>query len=267
MTRAHEIELPREEVAVDIKDLSKAYGGNHVLRGIDLQVNTGQVMCLIGRSGCGKSTLLRCMNGLVTPDSGSVNILGRELGQTNLNELRTSVGMVFQSYNLFPHMRVVDNVAAGPRKILKLGKEESIRIAREKLEQVGLDEKADHWPSQLSGGQQQRVAIARSLAMNPKVLLLDEVTAALDPETVGSVLAVIRNLASEGMTMVLVTHEMSFAYEVSDLVAYMEEGKVVEVGKAKEILSNPSDPRTRTFLSRTLPSTAIPTFDGGGDDQ
>jgi polar amino acid transport system ATP-binding protein len=258
----------RAELAVDIADLYKSYGTNHVLSGIDLQVAEGQVMCLIGRSGCGKSTLLRCMNGLVLPESGSVTVLGRRLGarETSLNELRTSVGMVFQSYNLFPHMRVIDNVAAGPRKILKLGKEESITIAKAQLEHVGLAAKAGHWPSQLSGGQQQRVAIARSLAMNPQVLLLDEVTAALDPETVGSVLGVIRSLARDGMTMVLVTHEMSFAYEVSDLVAYIEEGKIVEIGKSKDVLTNPVDARTRTFLSRTLPSVGIPGLSELGDD-
>lgn len=261
-------EPTRGETAVRISDLNKAYGDNHVLQGVNLEVMAGQVMCIIGRSGCGKSTLLRCMNGLVKADSGSVNILGREIGRAgkDLDELRTTVGMVFQSYNLFPHMRVLDNAAAGPRKILKLGRAESARIARQQLAHVGLEDKADHWPSQLSGGQQQRVAIARSLAMNPKVLLLDEVTAALDPETVGSVLAVIRKLARDGMTMVLVTHEMSFAYEVSDVVAYMEGGKVVEVGRSKEILTAPADSRTRTFLARTLPSAAIPTSNAPGGD-
>lgn len=253
------------DVAVAIAGLSKSFGSNHVLRGIDLQVRTGEVICLIGRSGCGKSTLLRCMNGLVRPDSGRVTMLGRDVDDVGLNELRASVGMVFQSYNLFPHMRVIDNVAVGPRKVLKRGKAESLAIAREQLEHVGLSKKADHWPSQLSGGQQQRVAIARSLAMSPQVLLLDEVTAALDPETVGSVLAVIRNLAKEGMTMVLVTHEMSFAYEVSDLVAYMEEGRVVEMGPARQLLADPGDDRTRTFLSRTLSSGSIPGLENGDD--
>lgn len=247
-------------VAVDISDLSISYGTNTVLNGIDLQVKKGQVLCLIGRSGCGKSTLLRCMNGLVKAESGTIDILGRRLAakDTDFDELRTGVGMVFQSYNLFPHMRVIDNVAVGPRKVLKRTKREARAIARKQLEHVGLADKADHWPSQLSGGQQQRVAIARSLAMYPELLLLDEVTAALDPETVGSVLAVIRNLAKEGMTMVLVTHEMSFAYEVSDMVAYLEGGKVIEIGSAKELLTHPRDERTRKFLSHTLPSAIIP---------
>lgn len=253
------------DLAVAITGLSKSFGSNHVLRGIDLQVHTGEVICLIGRSGCGKSTLLRCMNGLVIPDSGRVTMLGRDVDGVGLNELRTSVGMVFQSYNLFPHMRVIDNVAVGPRKVLKRGKAHSLAIAGEQLKHVGLFDKADHWPSQLSGGQQQRVAIARSLAMSPQVLLLDEVTAALDPETVGSVLAVIRNLAKEGMTMALVTHEMSFAYEVSDLVAYMEEGRVVEMGPARQLLTDPEDNRTRTFLSRTLSSGPTPGLEYGDD--
>ncbi|UNB51628.1 amino acid ABC transporter ATP-binding protein [Mycolicibacterium sp. YH-1] len=246
-------------LAVHISDLSVAYGSNTVLNGIDLDVAKGQVLCLIGRSGCGKSTLLRTMNGLAKANSGSIDILGRRMDKdTNFDDLRTSVGMVFQSYNLFPHMRVIDNVAVGPRKVLKRSKQEARDIARKQLEHVGLAEKADHWPSQLSGGQQQRVAIARSLAMNPQLLLLDEVTAALDPETVGSVLAVIRGLAKDGMTMVLVTHEMSFAYEVSDLVAYLEGGKVIEIGSAKELLTQPNDDRTRKFLTRTLPAAAIP---------
>lgn len=248
-----------DPLAVHITDLTVAYGANSVLNGVDLDVAKGQVLCLIGRSGCGKSTLLRTMNGLVKANSGSIDILGHPLDKTtDFDGLRTSVGMVFQSYNLFPHMRVIDNVAVGPRKVLKRSKKEARDIARTQLEHVGLAEKADHWPSQLSGGQQQRVAIARSLAMNPQLLLLDEVTAALDPETVGSVLAVIRDLAKEGMTMVLVTHEMSFAYEVSDSVAYLEGGKVIEIGSAKELLTHPSDERTRKFLSRTLPSAGIP---------
>ncbi|MFI9630628.1 amino acid ABC transporter ATP-binding protein [Streptomyces sp. NPDC052042] len=252
-----------DDVAIDIRGLRKAYGSTVVLDGIDLRVRRGQVVCLIGRSGCGKSTLLRCMNGLALPDSGEVTVLSHRIsgGRPDLDGLRTRVGMVFQSYNLFPHRRVIDNVATGPRKVLRRGKEESLSIAREQLRLVGLEEKAALWPSQLSGGQQQRVAIARSLAMNPDVLLLDEVTAALDPDTVGSVLAVIRQLAGQGITMVLVTHEMSFAYDVSDVVAYIEAGKVVEIGSPKDVLTSPTDERTRKFLSRTLPDASVPRLD------
>jgi polar amino acid transport system ATP-binding protein len=252
-----EVESPSAapcEHIVEIANVRKGFGDVQVLDGVDLNIERGHVVAIIGRSGCGKTTLLRCINGLERPGSGSVKVLGQSLdikGQ-ELDRLRSQVGMVFQAYNLFPHKRVLANVAIGPRRVLGMDRSRADEIAMEQLERVGLAHKASVWPSQLSGGQQQRVAIARSLAMHPKVLLLDEVTAALDPETVGDVLRVIRDLADAGMTMVLVTHEMSFAYEVADDLIFMEGGKIVERGHPRDVLTDPQDERTRSFLDRTL---------------
>jgi ABC-type polar amino acid transport system ATPase subunit len=239
---------------IDIKNLTKNFGQNEVLKGIDLTVERGEVVAIIGPSGSGKSTLLRCMNLLETPTSGDVIFEGNNLmdKNTQLEQLRQQMGMVFQNFNLFPHKKVIDNVLLAPT-LLKKGNANDLRSEGLKLlEKVGLGDKADAYPAQLSGGQKQRVAIARALAMNPKVLLFDEPTSALDPEVVGDVLAVMKDLAKEGMTMVVVTHEMSFARDVSDKVVFMADGVVVESGTPTEVFDNRQHERTKSFLARVL---------------
>ena len=238
---------------IEIENLHKSFGEAHILRGIDLSVAAREVVVIIGPSGSGKSTLLRCMNYLEEPTEGKITVDGIELsGEANINRIRTEVGMVFQRFNLFPHMTVLDNITLAPRKVREMGREEAEALARELLERVGLADKAEAYPEQLSGGQQQRVAIARALAMRPKVMLFDEPTSALDPEMVGEVLDVMRNLASTGMTMVVVTHEMGFAREVGSRLLFVDEGRIVEQGDPREVFENPREERTKLFLSKVL---------------
>ncbi|MCG7423310.1 amino acid ABC transporter ATP-binding protein [Micrococcus porci] len=239
---------------VHIAGLHKSYGSNHVLRGIDLDVAPGEVVCLIGPSGSGKSTLLRCVNLLEVPDSGGVQV--GEFTVTDpdvdLDRLRQHVGMVFQQFNLFPHLTVLENCTVAQVKVLKRSAAEAADTARRQLARVGLGELEGRYPDQLSGGQQQRVAIARALSMDPRLMLFDEPTSALDPETVGDVLAIMRKLAREGMTMLVVTHEMGFAREVADRVVFMDGGVVVEQGPASAVITDPQEPRTQDFLRRVL---------------
>ena len=245
---------------VEIRSLHKSFGDLEVLRGIDLRVERGEVVCVIGPSGSGKSTLLRCVNLLEEPTDGDVFVGGVRLTDpdVDIDAARRMIGMVFQSFNLFPHLTVTDNVTIAQRRVLRRGKAEAERVARTTLERVGLAEKADAYPAQLSGGQQQRVAIARSLAMDPDLMLFDEPTSALDPELVGDVLAVMRELAREGMTMMVVTHEMSFAREVADRVVFMDGGVVVEQGPPAQVIAAPQHERTRSFLARVLDPAAAP---------
>ncbi|MFI5585035.1 amino acid ABC transporter ATP-binding protein [Amycolatopsis sp. NPDC051758] len=245
------------DVIVQISGLHKAFGPLEVLKGIDLQVERGQVVCIIGPSGSGKSTLLRCVNLLEEPQQGKIEVNGNEITNedVDIDGARRKIGMVFQSFNLFAHLTVLENLTVAQRKVLKRGKEESVRIARENLEKVGLSEKETSLPGQLSGGQQQRVAIARALSMNPDVMLFDEPTSALDPELVGDVLAVMRQLAEEGMTMLVVTHEMQFAREVADSVLFMDGGVVVEQGPPSQVIGDPQHDRTKSFLARVLDPT------------
>ncbi|MGB3732790.1 amino acid ABC transporter ATP-binding protein [Microbacterium sp.] len=240
--------------AIDIQGLVKSYGENEVLKGIDLTVLAGEVVCIIGPSGSGKSTLLRSVNLLEHPTGGHILIEGIDVTDedTDLDRVRQRIGMVFQSFNLFPHMSVLGNLTIAQRRVKKRGKAEAERIAREMLDRVGLAEKADAYPSHLSGGQQQRVAIARALCMNPDMMLFDEPTSALDPELVGEVLQVMRQLADEGMTMLVVTHEMGFAREVGSRLIFMDGGHILEQGDPHEVLANPQHPRTQDFLSRVL---------------
>lgn len=234
-------------------DVYKSFGKNEVLKGINLHVERGEVVVIIGPSGSGKSTVLRCMNYLEEPTSGDVIVDGMNLNvKENINIVRAEVGMVFQRFNLFPHMTVLDNITLAPQKIRKMSKEEAEKIALELLAKVGLQDKADSYPQQLSGGQQQRVAIARALAMKPKVMLFDEPTSALDPEMVSEVLDVMKNLAKEGMTMVVVTHEMGFAKEVGTRVLFVDEGKILEEGTPKDVFEHPTNERTQLFLSKIL---------------
>lgn len=234
-------------------DVYKSFGKNEVLKGINLHVERGEVVVIIGPSGSGKSTVLRCMNYLEEPTSGDVIVDGMYLNvKENINNVRAEVGMVFQRFNLFPHMTVLDNITLAPQKIRKMSKEEAEKIALELLAKVGLQDKADSYPQQLSGGQQQRVAIARALAMKPKVMLFDEPTSALDPEMVSEVLDVMKNLAKEGMTMVVVTHEMGFAKEVGTRVLFVDEGKILEEGTPKDVFEHPTNERTQLFLSKIL---------------
>jgi ABC-type polar amino acid transport system ATPase subunit len=239
---------------IALRDLHKAFGRLEVLRGIDLEIAHGEVVCVIGPSGSGKSTMLRCINRLEEPTSGRVELDGVDITarKVDIDEVRSRVGMVFQSFNLFPHMTALRNVTVGLRKVKGLGRDEAERIARQRLEEVGLAQKADARPAQLSGGQQQRVAIARALAMDPDVMLFDEVTSALDPELVKDVLDVMTNLATGGMTMVVVTHEMGFAREVANRVVFMDGGVIVEDGAPEELFSHPSTDRLRTFLGQVL---------------
>lgn len=239
---------------INIKKLYKSFGKNEVLKGIDLTVKQGEVVAIIGPSGSGKSTLLRCMNLLETPTSGDVIFKENKLNgkNTELEKLRQQMGMVFQNFNLFPHKKVIDNVILAPRLLKKDSATNLKNEARGLLKKVGLEDKADAYPAQLSGGQKQRVAIARALAMNPEVLLFDEPTSALDPEVVGDVLKVMKDLAKEGMTMVVVTHEMNFARDVSDKVVFMADGVIVESGTPQAIFDNQQHERTKNFLSRVL---------------
>lgn len=237
---------------VDIHALHKQFGDNEVLKGIDLQIKRQEVVSIIGKSGSGKSTLLRCINGLETFQKGEIRVDGKCTEPDNpksLRELRQNVGMIFQSFNLFPHLTVGKNVMLAPLLVKKLGEEKAERRARRLLERVGLADKFDSWPDSLSGGQQQRVAIARSLAMNPEILLCDEITSALDPELVGEVLQVIESLAKDGMTIIMVTHEMNFARKVSDRVVFMHQGKVHEVGTPDTLFTNPQTAELRQFLA------------------
>jgi polar amino acid transport system ATP-binding protein len=247
------------EPIVRIRGLRKSFGANLVLAGIDFDVAPSQVVVVIGPSGSGKSTFLRCCNGLETPEAGRIEICGRTLidagrllPDAQLNALREEVGMVFQSFNLFPHLSALGNVALGPRKLRGLSRRAAEDEARALLEKVGLAHKADAMPASLSGGQKQRVAIARALAMKPRVMLFDEPTSALDPELVGEVLQVMKLLASEGMTMMVVTHEMGFAREVADVVLVMDHGTIIESGAPAQIFTDPAEPRTREFLQAVL---------------
>lgn len=239
-----------EDVAVSIRDLHKSFGDNVVLRGIDLDVHRGEVVVVLGPSGSGKSTILRCVNLLETPTSGTivfegVDITGRGV---DINKVRAKLGMVFQQFNLFPHLTAKKNVMIAQQKVLKRSREEAERIAVEELTKVGLADRVDFLPAQLSGGQQQRVAIARALAMNPEVMLFDEATSALDPELVRDVLGVMRDLAREGMTMIVVTHEMQFARDVADRVIFMDGGVIVEQGTPEQVFDHPQSERTKDFL-------------------
>ena len=240
--------------AIDIQGLVKHYGDNEVLKGIDLTVNAGEVVCVIGPSGSGKSTLLRSVNMLEEPTGGKIVIEGIDITDPDIDidRVRARIGMVFQSFNLFPHMSVLGNLTIAQRQVKKRGKAEAERVAQEMLERVGMGHKADAYPSHLSGGQQQRVAIARSLCMNPDMMLFDEPTSALDPELVGEVLQVMRTLADEGMTMLVVTHEMGFAREVGSRLIFMDGGHILEEGDPREVLANPQHQRTKDFLSRVL---------------
>ena len=236
---------------VRINNLHKRFGDNHVLRGIDLTVERGEVVCIIGPSGSGKSTLLRCVNLLEQPSGGDITVIDQELTHPDcdIDLARTRIGMVFQSFNLFPHMTVLDNICVAQRRVLKRSAEESQTKARQLLARVGLSEKESAYPGQLSGGQQQRVAIARALAMDPQVMLFDEATSALDPELVGEVLNVMRSLADEGMTMLVVTHEMGFASNVASRVVFMDGGVIVEQGPPSQVIGNPREERTQRFLT------------------
>ena len=238
------------EVVVRIEGLQKAFGDNVVLRNIDLEVHRGEVVVVLGPSGSGKSTMLRCVNLLETPTSGKIIFEDEEITAkgVDINKVRARLGMVFQSFNLFPHLTAKKNVMLAQQKVLKRSKEEAEKIAIERLTEVGLSERVDYKPSQLSGGQQQRVAIARALAMDPHVMLFDEATSALDPELVRDVLSVMKNLAAEGMTMIVVTHEMGFARDVADRVIFMDGGGIVEEGTPDEVFNHPKSDRTKDFL-------------------
>ena len=237
---------------ISIKGLYKAFGDNLVLKGIDLEVADKEVVVIIGPSGSGKSTLLRSINYLDMPSKGKISIDGKELSAADINLVRAEVGMVFQRFNLFPHMTVLDNITLAPRKVRKVSREEAEKDAHMLLEKVGLADKATAYPEQLSGGQQQRVAIARALAMKPRLMLFDEPTSALDPEMVKEVLDVMRSLAAEGMTMVIVTHEMGFAREVGDRLLFVDDGRIIEQGAPKEVFEHPKEERTKNFLSKVL---------------
>ncbi len=234
-----------------VRDLYKSFGDHEVLRGIDLSVQFGEVVVVIGASGSGKSTLLRCLNRLETPTSGSVDIIGRRITDkgVRLPEVRRQIGMVFQQFNLFPHMTALENVAEGPVTVLGMNRVDATRRARALLEKVGVAQRADQLPRRLSGGQQQRVAIARALALEPKIMLFDEPTSALDPELRAEVLDTMRQLATEGMTMVIVTHEMGFAKRVADRTIFIDEGVIVEEGTPQHMLNDPQSPRLRKFLN------------------
>lgn len=241
-------------VMIKVEKLNKSFGDLHVLKDVDMTVKQSEVVCLIGASGSGKSTLLRCINFLEFKDSGKVIIGGEQIEKEthDLNNVRTRVGMVFQHFNLFPHKTVLENVIEAPVHVKKMPREQAIKEGKVLLKKVGLSDKENVYPSKLSGGQKQRVAIARALAMKPEIMLFDEPTSALDPELVGEVLATMKELAHEGMTMVVVTHEMGFAREVADWAVYMHEGRIVEVGHPQELFSNPKETRTKLFLDSVL---------------
>ena len=240
--------------AISVQNLSKSFGRNEVLKDISLEVAPAEVVCVIGPSGSGKSTLLRCVDMLETPTTGRIFVGADEMTDpdVDLDRVRRRIGMVFQSFNLFPHLTVLQNLTIAQTKVLGRSRSEAERVARRNLERVGMSHKDTAFPAQLSGGQQQRVAIARSLSMDPELMLFDEPTSALDPELVGEVLAVMRSLAREGMTMMIVTHEMAFAREVADRVVFMDGGYIVEQGTAADVIGNPQQPRTRSFLHRVL---------------
>lgn len=239
---------------IHVNNLQKKFGNTHVLRGISCDIRPQEVVCVIGPSGSGKSTFLRCLNALERQDSGEIVVNGTDVcdPKTDLNKMREHTGMVFQRFNLFPHMTVLDNITMAPLMVSGLKKADALLKAERLLEKVGLPDKIDAWPESLSGGQQQRVAIARALAMDPTVLLFDEPTSALDPELVGEVLNVMKALAHEGMTMVIVTHEMNFAREVADRVFFIDQGIIQESGTPEQIFNHPQNPRTAAFLSRVL---------------
>ena len=242
------------DAAIQVRDLRKSFGSNEVLKGIDLQVRNSEVVCVVGPSGSGKSTLLRCVNRLEEPNSGQILVEGVDITdpETDLDAVRSRIGMVFQQFNLFPHMNVMRNLTVAQQKVRRRSKKEAVEVARANLEKVGLAGKESAYPAHLSGGQQQRVAIARALSMDPDMMLFDEPTSALDPELVGDVLDVMKTLASEGMTMMVVTHEMGFAREVGDKLVFMDDGVVVEEGDPREVLANPQHARTQAFLSKVL---------------
>ena len=241
-------------IKVKVEKLQKSFGSLEVLKGIDLEVKEGEVVCLIGPSGSGKSTFLRCLNRLEETTAGTVIVDDNDITdpKCNINKVRENIGMVFQQFNLFPHLTVLDNITLAPIKVKKMPKAEAEKLARELLNKVGLADKEDSYPAQLSGGQQQRIAIARALAMQPDIMLFDEPTSALDPEMVGEVLSVMKDLADGGMTMVVVTHEMGFAREVASRVLFMDGGYVLEEGTPDEVFSNPKNERTKEFLSKVL---------------
>jgi polar amino acid transport system ATP-binding protein len=249
---------------IEIRDLHKSFGTLEVLKGIDFRVQSREVVCVIGPSGSGKSTLLRCINLLEQPTSGHIFVGGVEVTDpdVDIDAVRRRIGMVFQQFNLFPHLTATENLTIAQRRVLGRSRKEAERIAAENLERVGLADKAHAYPAQLSGGQQQRVAIARALAMDPQLMLFDEPTSALDPELVGDVLGVMRRLAQEGMTMMVVTHEMSFAREVADRVAFIDGGVIVEQGTPDQVVANPRHERTRTFLARLLDPAAVEVSQG-----
>ena len=239
---------------IKIKNLEKTYGDLKVLKGISTDIKEGEVISIIGPSGSGKSTFLRCINRLEEPTNGEIDIEGENIvsPKVDINKIREKVGMVFQHFNLFPHKTVLENITIGPIKLKKVSQEEAEKIAISLLDKVGLADKKDVYPNKLSGGQKQRVAIARALAMNPKVILFDEPTSALDPEMIGEVLEVMKDLAREGMTMIVVTHEMGFARTVANRVFFMDQGTILEDGSPKEIFDNPKEERTKEFLDKVL---------------
>ena len=246
--------MDNRAVKIDVTDLRKSFGHLEVLKGMDVQIREGEVVCLIGPSGSGKSTFLRCLNHLEKVTAGKVIVDGYDLTdrKIHINKVRENIGMVFQHFNLFPNLNVIENIMLAPVELKKMTKDEARKRGMELLKTVGLEEKAEVYPNNLSGGQKQRVAIARALAMNPDIMLFDEPTSALDPEMVGEVLEVMQNLAKEGMTMVVVTHEMGFAREVASRVIFMDEGVIVEEGTPQEVLLNPKQPRTIDFLNKVL---------------
>ena len=237
---------------IKVNNLTKAFGDNVVLRNISEHINQNEVVCVIGPSGSGKSTFLRCLNRLETPTEGEIYLDDTLISESNINEVRTKMGMVFQNFNLFPHKTVLENITLAPIKVKKENSEEAKKTAVELLEKVGLADKKDAYPDELSGVQKQRVAIARALAMKPEVMLFDEPTSALDPEMVGEVLEVMKELAEGGMTMVIVTHEMGFAREAADRVFFMDQGYIMEQGTPEQIFGNPQNERTKSFLSKVL---------------
>jgi polar amino acid transport system ATP-binding protein len=252
------------QVMVDARSVRKSYGANDVLNGISLTVEQGEVLCIIGPSGSGKSTFLRCLNHLESINGGRIYVNGELMGYRQVGNVlhemkskdiakaRQGIGMVFQRFNLFPHLTALQNIIEAPIGVAGMNPDEAKALGQELLEQVGLGDKGEHYPSQLSGGQQQRVAIARALAMKPKLMLFDEPTSALDPELVGDVLDVMKNLAKAGMTMIVVTHEMGFAKEVADKVVFIDKGQIVEAGSPKQVLDNPQEARTKAFLNKVL---------------